>query len=84
VAGAVAAQQALAVVQLHSLVHSAERNGKPDRADAAYLRQAGNEALLSGDIGAGGNVLSGIAGAFRGLPGAGPASSNPTQIGSLY
>jgi hypothetical protein len=38
---------------------------KQQEADAAYLRYAGNQALLTGEIGAGADVLGGIAGALR-------------------
>lgn len=56
-----------------------------DESEAAYMRYAGSEALLAGDIGIAGAGFKGLAGAFSGLPGGGgPASANPTQIGALY
>lgn len=58
-----------------------------DEADAAYARFAGSQALLAGDISMGGDVLSGLSGAVRGLPGGSLGNSsigNPTQIGALY
>jgi hypothetical protein len=45
---------------------------KQQEADAAYLRYAGNQALLSGEIAAGADVLKGLGGAVSsGAPGTG-------------
>jgi hypothetical protein len=38
-----------------------------DEADAAYMRYAGSRALLSGDIAAGGDFLSGLSGAVKSM-----------------
>jgi hypothetical protein len=48
-------------------VDSINAQAQEDEANAAYLRQAGSQALLGGVLGAGGDVLKGLAGAIPGL-----------------
>jgi len=50
-------------IQVDSIMAQAQE----DEANAAYLRKASSDALLSGEIGAGGDVLKGIAGALPAL-----------------
>jgi hypothetical protein len=60
---------------------------RQNEADAAYLRYAGNRALLAGEVAAAGDVLKGVAGTIPGAPGGSLGNSsigNPTQIGALY
>jgi hypothetical protein len=56
--------------------------------EAAYLRQAGKTALLSGYIGAGADILKGIGAGLSGLGGGSPSSApagyNPNSLSSLY
>ena len=62
-------------------VDSITAQAQEDEANAAYLREAGSQALLSGDIGAAAGVLKGIAG-LPGLSGGGgtPAPGPPLNI----
>jgi len=65
---------------------------KQQEADAAYLRYAGNRALLSGEISAGADVLGSIGGALSSLPGDGrfrgvsdvPNPAAPYTTGAPY
>jgi hypothetical protein len=50
-------------------VDSILAQSQEDEANAAYLRQAGSQALLSGEITAGADVVTGIAKGLSGLPG---------------
>jgi hypothetical protein len=61
-------------------VDSILAQAQQDEASAAYLRQAGSTALLSGDIGAFAGLLKGSAGAIQsGVPG---GSTPPVNIAS--
>ena len=56
-------------------------------AEAKYLRQAGKQALLLGYIGAGADILKGIAGAIPSGGGGGssmPAGYNPNSLSGIY
>lgn len=54
-------------IQVNSILEQSQM----DEANAAYLRSASSDALLSGDIGAGAAVLKGLAGSFASVPGGG-------------
>lgn len=54
-------------IQVDSILQQSKQN----EADAAYLRKASSDALLSGDIAAGGDVLKGLAGGLGSLGGGG-------------
>lgn len=69
-------------------VDSIMEQAQQDEADAAYMRSAASRALLSGDFAIGGDVLSGLSGTLKGLPG-GPGlapttSDDPLQRGARY
>jgi hypothetical protein len=58
-----------------------------EEAEAAYLRSAGKTALLSGEIGAGADILGAVGKAVTGLGGPAsvvPAGYNPNQLSGLY
>jgi hypothetical protein len=66
-------------IQVDSIMAQAQEN----EANAAYLRKAAGDALLSGYVSAGADVVK----SFAGLPGAGLGNSsigNPTVRGALY
>ena len=84
-------QEGIGETQRTITVQNILAQSQQQESDAAYLRSAGNSALLAGEIGAGGSLLGSIGGAVGrssfGLPGGGgstPDSSNPTKAGSLY
>jgi hypothetical protein len=58
-----------------------------EEAEATYLRSAGKAALLSGEIGAGADILGAVGKAVTGLGGPAsvvPAGYNPNQLSGLY
>jgi hypothetical protein len=58
-----------------------------EEAEATYLRSAGKTALLSGDIGAGADILGAVGKAVTGLGGpasVAPAGYDPNKLSSLY
>ena len=68
-------------------VDSIMAQAQMDEANAAYLREASSTALLSGGIGAAGNILSGISGSplLKGGGSLGNSSiGNPLVPGALY
>ena len=79
-------QEAIGTDQKNIAVDSILQQSRQDRADAAYYRKAGSDALFAGDIGAAAGIAKGIAGMGSGsgpAPG-GSSMGDPTQIGSLY
>jgi hypothetical protein len=61
---------------------------RQEQDEAAYLRQAGKTALLSGYIGAGADLLKGVGAGLTGLGGGSPSSApagyNPNSLSGLY
>jgi hypothetical protein len=58
-------------------VDSILAQSQQQEADAAYLRKSASDALLSGDIAAGSDVLKGLAGGLGSLGGKGGSSGGP-------
>lgn len=78
--------EALGTERKNIAVDSITAQSQEDEANAAYLREAGNNALLSGDLSAGAGILKGIAG-MPGIKMGGTSmgsAGNPTQLGALY
>lgn len=62
-------------IQVDSILQQSQQN----EADAAYLRKASSDALLSGDIAAGGDVLKGLAGGISGMAGGNSGIGDPSN-----
>jgi hypothetical protein len=58
-------------------VDSIMEQARQAEADAAYMRTSASRALLSGDIAIAGDVIGGLGGAIKGLPGGSPAGRSP-------
>lgn len=68
--------EAVGTEQKDITVNSITAQAREDEANAAYLRHASSEALLSGNIAATGDLLKGLSGAVSGMPGGGGGGSN--------
>jgi hypothetical protein len=80
--------ETLGLTQKSIAVDNILAQSRQEDAEAAYLRQAGKSALLSGEISAGAGLLGGIGQGLSGLGGGAPSSMpkgyNPNSLSGLY